>query len=382
MCCGFGGKRCKSYYELGGGVNTTPSIVGLVGSEILVGAVAKRQAVTNPMNTIFAAKRLIGRSFDDKEAAKAIKHSPFDIIKAKSGDAWVKANGKEYAPSQISAFILQKMKETLYCSILIFISHISIANAISNEPKIAIYSGSFDPPTLAHKSIVESVIKQNIDKVYIVVNTYNSKTFKTSTKNRMEMLELMFRDTKSNIVILAQNSINKKDDYITIKRIINEPIALVSGYDSYVKGLNIDSKNIVKFNKIFIVPHEGYDKTKIINKNVLILSVDNKYLNLHSTDVRKELSKNKNIGLDEAVYQYIQKNNLYKNNNNIELEDLFYNNFYQFIGRITKNITPPKFNPEASQNSWKDQFYKYYHDNKLDQNKNFISYNEYVSQEL
>ncbi len=94
------------------GVNTTPSIVGLVGSEILVGAVAKRQAVTNPMNTIFAAKRLIGRSFDDKEVAKAIKHSPFDIIKAKSGDAWVKANGKEYAPSQISAFILQKMKET------------------------------------------------------------------------------------------------------------------------------------------------------------------------------------------------------------------------------------------------------------------------------
>lgn len=94
------------------GINTTPSIVGFVGDEILVGAVAKRQAVTNPMNTIFSAKRLIGRNYDDKEVTKAMKHSPFKIIKAKSGDAWVEANKKEYAPSQISAYVLQKMKET------------------------------------------------------------------------------------------------------------------------------------------------------------------------------------------------------------------------------------------------------------------------------
>ncbi len=94
------------------GANTTPSIVGFTDKEILVGSVAKRQAVTNPLNTIFAVKRLIGRNFDDKEVEKAIKHSPFKIIKAKSGDAWVEANKKEYAPSQVSAYILQKMKET------------------------------------------------------------------------------------------------------------------------------------------------------------------------------------------------------------------------------------------------------------------------------
>ncbi len=105
------GKDVKVMMNSEGG-NTTPSIVGFVGDEILVGTVAKRQAVTNPLNTVFSVKRLIGRSFDDKEVAKAVSHSPFKVIKAKNGDAWISANGKDYAPSQVSAFILQKMKET------------------------------------------------------------------------------------------------------------------------------------------------------------------------------------------------------------------------------------------------------------------------------
>ena len=93
------------------GKRTTPSVVAF-GDENLVGDPAKRQAVTNPENTIFAAKRLIGRTFDGDSVQKDIQTSPFKIIKADNGDAWVQAKGEKYSPSQISAFTLQKMKET------------------------------------------------------------------------------------------------------------------------------------------------------------------------------------------------------------------------------------------------------------------------------
>ncbi len=106
------GKEAK-VIENNEGVRTTPSIVGFTKeSEQLVGASAKRQAVTNPENTIYAAKRLIGRRFSDAMVKKAMKTAPFDIVKGKNGDAWIKANGKEYSPSEISAIILQKMKKT------------------------------------------------------------------------------------------------------------------------------------------------------------------------------------------------------------------------------------------------------------------------------
>eukprot|EP00122_Pirum_gemmata_P005584 Pgem_evm1s5091 len=95
------------------GVRTTPSVVGFAeDGERLVGQPAKRQAVTNPKNTVFASKRLIGRRFDDKETQEDIKMVPYKIVKAPNGDAWVKAQGKDYSPSQIGAFILGKMKET------------------------------------------------------------------------------------------------------------------------------------------------------------------------------------------------------------------------------------------------------------------------------
>lgn len=94
------------------GARTTPSIIAyLDGGEILVGAPAKRQAVTNAKNTIYAAKRLIGHKFEDKEAQRDIESMPFEIIKADNGDAWVKAQGKELSPPQISAEVLRKMKE-------------------------------------------------------------------------------------------------------------------------------------------------------------------------------------------------------------------------------------------------------------------------------
>lgn len=94
------------------GARTTPSIVGYAQDEILVGAPAKRQAVTNPQNTIYAAKRLIGRKFDEQEVQKDIKLMPYSIVKAKNGDAWVEVNSKQLAPPQISAEVLRKMKKT------------------------------------------------------------------------------------------------------------------------------------------------------------------------------------------------------------------------------------------------------------------------------
>ena len=95
------------------GARTTPSIVAFAkDGERLIGQPAKRQAVTNPESTIYAVKRLIGRRFDDPMTKKDMGLVPYGIVKGKTGDAWVKAGGEEYSPSQISAFILQKMKET------------------------------------------------------------------------------------------------------------------------------------------------------------------------------------------------------------------------------------------------------------------------------
>ena len=94
------------------GVRTTPSVVAILDDgERLVGQPAKRQAVTNPSNTLFAIKRLIGRSFSDPVVEKDRHMVPYEIVKGPNGDAWVKAHGKDYSPQQISAFILQKMKE-------------------------------------------------------------------------------------------------------------------------------------------------------------------------------------------------------------------------------------------------------------------------------
>jgi len=95
------------------GTRTTPSVVAFTDeNEKLIGQPAKRQAVTNPENTIFAVKRLIGRGFEDSTVKKDIEAAPFKIVNSEKGDAWIEAKGEKYSPSQISAFILQKMKET------------------------------------------------------------------------------------------------------------------------------------------------------------------------------------------------------------------------------------------------------------------------------
>ncbi|SUA59169.1 molecular chaperone DnaK [Oligella urethralis] len=106
------GKQIKIIENAEGG-RTMPSVVAyLQDGEILVGAPAKRQAVTNPKNTLYAIKRLIGRRFDDAEVQKDIQITPYQIVKADNGDAWVEVNGKKMAPPQVSAEVLRKMKET------------------------------------------------------------------------------------------------------------------------------------------------------------------------------------------------------------------------------------------------------------------------------
>ncbi len=106
------GKTAK-VIENAEGARTTPSVVAFTDKgEKLVGLPAKRQAVTNPTNTLYATKRLIGRPFDDPQTEKEAKMVPYKIIRADNGDAWVEAGGQKYSPSQVGAFVLQKMKET------------------------------------------------------------------------------------------------------------------------------------------------------------------------------------------------------------------------------------------------------------------------------
>src|SRR6267154_1042400 len=103
----------NSYVAILEGARTTPSVVAYTeDGEVLVGAPAKRQAVTNAKNTVYAVKRLIGRRFEEKEVQKDINLMPYKIAKADNGDAWVEVRGKKIAPQQVSAEILRKMKKT------------------------------------------------------------------------------------------------------------------------------------------------------------------------------------------------------------------------------------------------------------------------------
>ncbi|HXF91069.1 MAG TPA: hypothetical protein VNJ29_03975, partial [Candidatus Nitrosotenuis sp.] len=266
------------------------------------------------------------------------------------------------------------MKRNIFNSfvlIIIFITSCIVSNASSevtenNNIKYAIYSGSFDPPTLAHKEIILQVLKQTgVKKLYIIVNSYNQKTFKASVEERMKMLELMLEEVKENIVIIAQDSPNKKSDYLMLKKIINEPLMLICGEDSYRRSLKIPDSQRVKFNSVLIIPRYSPEDTKedklTLEPNAKYLSINVDFLKISSTQIRNHL-KNKeynNIQLDKKVLAFITKNNLYvldTSTENIRRKN-FESKFYEFIGRLVVGIKPPAFEPLTSEEAWKDQFY-------------------------
>jgi len=141
------------------GSRTTPSVVAFnQKGELLVGTPAKRQAVTNPTNTVFGTKRLIGRKFDDPQTQKEMKMVPYKIVRAPNGDAWVEANGQQYSPSQIGAFVLTKMKET-----------------------------------------AESYLQRTVSKAVITVPAYFNDAQRQATKDAGRLLVLMSRGSSTNL---------------------------------------------------------------------------------------------------------------------------------------------------------------------------------------
>ena len=137
------------------GDRTTPSIIAYADDEILVGQSAKRQAVTNPENTLFAVKRLIGRRFKDDVVQKDIKMVPYKIVEADNGDAWVSVKGEKFAPPQVSAEVLKKMKKTAeeYLGEKVTEAVITVP-AWKVSPLVASTSNCFSPSTSA-TSIME-----------------------------------------------------------------------------------------------------------------------------------------------------------------------------------------------------------------------------------
>ncbi len=132
--------------------------------------------------------------------------------------------------------------------------------------KKGIYSGSFDPPTKAHNAIIRSALDNlRLDKLYIFVNKNGSKNYKCSSNERVEMVQRMLADLGDRVVVVAQESDNKRSDYFFIKKLLNEKIIHITGEDSYQRRLLILPENRVQFDVIAIVPRDPSDK--IINEN-------------------------------------------------------------------------------------------------------------------
>ena len=234
--------------------------------------------------------------------------------------------------------------------------------------KKGIYSGSFDPPTKAHNAIIRSAIKNlALDKLYIFVNKNGSKNYKCSSKERVEMLQRMLSDLGDKVVIVAQESDNKRSDYLFIKKLLHEKLIHITGEDSYQRRLMILPENRVQFDEIAIVPRNSFHKNineNELEKNVFYLPLDEIYNEISSTETRRKLGVHdyKDIDLETEVLSYILEHGLYQEKSLEELDEKkqkFNDRFYSYIGRIYAPYQPPIFDPFASEEAWEERFYKW-----------------------
>jgi nicotinic acid mononucleotide adenylyltransferase len=233
-----------------------------------------------------------------------------------------------------------------------------------SEIKIGLYSGTFDPPTRAHEAIIlTSIEKLKLDKLYIFVNKNDEKVYKCSILQRIEMLKCMLKDIKEKVVIIDQSSDNKHQEYLILKKIISEPIILITGQDSYERRLKVEIANRDKFHAIAVIPRVGISKDIILEENAFYLPLTDKEIetikDVSSTKIREQLAKKdfNNLALNPSVINYIIEHNLYEFRP--EMQTLFEHEYYAYLGKYFKKYSLPPFDPQSSVESWKEYFYQY-----------------------
>ena len=231
-----------------------------------------------------------------------------------------------------------------------------------NDIKVAIYSGSFDPPTLAHNHIIRETIKYlNLDKLYIFVNKNGAKNYKCSIKQRVEMLECMLSDIKDKVIIIDQCADKKHQDYLMLRKCLYKSVFCIIGYDSYVKRMSWPPHERINFDAIAIIPRAGQEEVGIeLEDTAFILPLDENILKgVSSTEIRSKLAKGDfdNIELHQAVLNYIIQNKLYQNN--IDKRTEFEQTYYAFIGKKFVTMPLPPFDPQASVEAWEENFHRW-----------------------
>jgi len=246
---------------------------------------------------------------------------------------------------------------------LLFSNIFSQSTPLNLGIKKGIYSGTFDPPTKAHNEIIRNTIKTlELDKLYIFVNKNNNKDCKCSSKERVEMLEAMLKDISDKVVIIAQSSERKSDDYIMIKRILNEELVLITGEDSYKRRLLILPQYRYKIDSICIIPRGPKDINLELEPIAFYLPLETDLSTVSSTKVRQQLANKSytNIDLTPEVLSYIIEKHLYNAENKDEKKSCYVEKYYTYIGKLYAPCPPPDFDPLSSEDSWQEKFHKWF----------------------
>lgn len=246
---------------------------------------------------------------------------------------------------------------------------------IYSDIKIGIYSGTFDPPTKAHNTIIRSAIETlGLRKLYIFVNKNGDKHYKCSSHERVEMLQRMLSDIKEQVVIIAQSSENKRSDYLMLKKILDDQKVIhIVGEDSYQRRLLLVPKKRVNFDAIAIIPRKlAHSEESIADKlesNAFYLPIGGagSIELVSSTRTREKLAAHdyRNIDLTPEVLSYILEGSFYcAKDNGIEKKRLYIDKFYAYVGRRLSPCSPPAFDPNSSEDSWEEYFAKFFLEHK------------------